>query len=398
MHTRDTDQRARRFRPFGTTIFSEMTALAARYDAVNLGQGFPDFDGPKLGKDAARDALASGWNQYAPLAGMPRLRERIAAWSRDYNALDADPETEVTVTPGCTGALAATMLGLVDEGDEVVLFEPFYDSYRACVAMCGAKERVVPIAPDPAGGGFTFDKQELRGAFSARTRLVLVNTPHNPTGMVFTREQLSLIAELCVEHDALALSDEVYERLVYDAHEHVSIATLPNMRARTVVASSMGKTFSLTGWKVGWTIAPEPLTRAIRAAHQYLTFSVPGPLQIGAAELLDRARPSVEELRSHYASMRAILGDALTDLGFTVRAPQGSYFIMAEHGAVSDRLGLQNDIELCLWLVEHARVAAVPPSAFYANPERGAPFVRFSFCKATETIENAIDRLRGAMG
>jgi len=398
MHTSDTDQRARRFRPFGTTIFSEMTALARAHDAVNLGQGFPDFDGPSLGKDAARDAIAHGWNQYAPLPGLPALREQIASWSADYNALSADPETEITVTTGCTEALAAAMLGLVNEGDEVVLFEPFYDSYRACVAMSGATPRTVTIRPDAAGDAFTFDEAELRAAFSDRTRLVLVNTPHNPTGMVFTRDQLARIAELCIEHDALALSDEVYERLVYDAHEHVSIATLPRMRERTIVASSMGKTFSLTGWKVGWAIAPEPLTRAIRAAHQYLTFSVPGPLQEGAAALLANARGSVDDLRDHYTTTRARLGGALTDLGFRVRDPQGAYFIMAEHAEVSARLGLADDVALCKWLAEHARVAAVPPSAFYAHPEHGAPFVRFAFCKSTATIDHAIERLNGALG
>ena len=391
------DQRADRFRPFGTTIFSEMTALAQKHKAVNLGQGFPDFDGPAPGKDAAREALAHGWNQYAPLPGMPALREQIARWSSDMNGLDADPETEITVTTGCTEAIAATLMGLVNPGDEVVLFEPFYDSYRACVAMSGATPRTVTIRPDADGDGFTFDPDELRGVFNARTRLVLVNTPHNPTGMVFSRDQCTLIADLCREHDALVLSDEVYERLTYDGREHVSIATLPGMRQRTVVASSMGKTFSLTGWKVGWAIAPPELTRGVRAAHQYLTFAVPGPLQMGAAALLEHERDSVDQLRGHYERTRATLGDALGELGFGVRVPHGAYFIMAEHARVSERVGVSGDVALCKWLVEHAGVVAVPPSAFYEHPERGAPFVRFAFCKTTATIERAIERLKGAL-
>ncbi len=388
-------QIAERFEPFGTTIFTEMTALANAHNAVNLSQGFPDFDGPDLGKVAAQRAISEGHNQYCPLSGAPQLREAIARWSADYNEIEYDPTTEITVTSGCTEAIAAALLGLVNPGDEVILFEPYYDSYRACLAMCGASAKFVTIQPTETG--FGFDPDELRRAFSDKTRAVLVNTPHNPTGMVMDDEQLQLIADLCKKHDAIALSDEVYERLTYDRAAHRSIATIEGMRERTVVMSSIGKTFSLTGWKVGWTAAPPPLTAGVRSAHQFLTFSVPGPMQHGAAALLNDARSEVDELRDHFVSTRDVLAEALSELGFTIRKPQGAYFIMAEHAEVTQRLGLRTDVELCRWLPEHAGVAAIPPSGFYMNPEDGAGFVRFAFCKQMETIDEAIKRLRSVL-
>ncbi len=393
--TQPVTQTASRFHPFGTTIFTTMTALANTHKAVNLAQGFPDFDGPDLGKHAAQQAITDGVNQYAPLAGLPTLKDAIARWSADHNQLPCDPASEVTITSGCTEAIAATLLGLVDPGDEVILFEPFYDSYRAAVAMAGATARFVTIKPSP--NGFTFDKADLEAVFNDRTRAILVNTPHNPTGMVMTDAQLTLIADLCKKHDALAFSDEVYERLTFDSHTHRSIATIPGMRERTVVMSSIGKTFSLTGWKVGWTIAPAELTAGIRSAHQFLTFSVPGPMQIGAAALLDNARDEVERIRKHYTQTRSVLGEALSELGFGVQLPQGSYFIMADHSMVTQRLGLKTDVDLCKWLPEHAGVAAIPPSAFYEHPDRGAGFVRFAFCKQMSTIDQAITRLQSAL-
>ncbi|MFK7758617.1 MAG: aminotransferase class I/II-fold pyridoxal phosphate-dependent enzyme [Phycisphaerales bacterium] len=393
-----TPQLADRFAPFGTTIFAEMTALANTHNAVNLSQGFPDFDGPDLGKLAAQRAIADGHNQYAPLPGMMSLRESIARWSQDFNNLACDPATEITVTSGCTEAIAASFLGLVNPGDEVILFEPYYDSYRACVAMAGATAKFVPIEPGLNGAsGFTFDPEKLRNAFSSKTRVILVNTPHNPTGMVFDRNQLAQVAELCIKHDVLAFSDEVYERLTYDGCEHTSIATLPNMRERTVVMSSLGKTFSLTGWKIGWTIAPPPLTAGIRSAHQFLTFSVPGPLQLGASALLDDSRDEIQRVKTHYTQTKDLLAEALTDLGFQVHLPQGAYFIMAEHQPVSERLGLTTDVDLCKWLPEHAGVAAIPPSVFYNTPSLGEGFVRFAFCKQMSTIQSAITRLRSAI-
>lgn len=388
-------QTAHRFRPFGTTIFTEMTVLANKHNAVNLAQGFPDFDGPDIGKRAAQQAIADGHNQYAPLAGVPELKEAVARWSAHYNNLTCDPASRITITNGCTEAITAALMGLVNPGEEVILFEPFYDSYLASVAMAGAIPKFVTIKPTE--DGFSYDPEDLERAFSSNTRAILINTPHNPTGMVMSDEQLTHIAELCTKHDTIALSDEVYERLTFDGFDHRSIATVPGMENRSVAMSSLGKTFSLTGWKVGWTIASPDLTAGIRSAHQFLTFSVPTPLQFGAAVLLDDARDEIDQLGTHYTKTRRVLAEALSELGFGVRMPQGSYFIMADHRAVSDRLGLTTDVEMCTWLPEHAGVAAIPPSAFYDQPEHGQDFIRFAFCKRMETIDHAIARLHAAL-
>lgn len=385
---------AHRFAPFGTTIFSEMTALANKHNAVNLSQGFPDFDGPTLGKAAAIEAIHSGHNQYAPMPGVPVLREAIASWANRITGIDVNPDTEITVTSGCTQAIASTMLGLLNPGDEVIIFEPYYDSYRPCIAMADAKAVFVTLHPTEAG--FDYRSEELTKAFSSKTKAIVINTPHNPTGIVFTESQLKEIAALCIKHNAIAISDEVYERLIYpDSNQtHRSIAALPNMRDRTVVLSSSGKTFSLTGWKVGWAIAPPHLTAGIRAAHQFLTFSVPTPLQLGVAELLNEGEEEIDKLLAHYTHTRSLLGEALDELGFGVKLPAGSYFIMADHTKTTQRLGLTSDVEFCRWLPTNAGVAAIPPSAFYANPSHGAPFVRFAFCKETKTIDQAIARLQ----
>ncbi len=386
---------ADRFAPFGTTIFAEMTALANAHGAVNLSQGFPDFDGPAPGREAAIEAINAGHNQYAPLPGTAVLREAIAGWASRVNGIDPDPSSEITVTSGCTEAIAATMLGLLNPGDEVVVFEPAYDSYRACLAMAGAVPVFVTL--HPTHDGFAFRSDELAAAFSPRTRAVLLNSPHNPTGVVLDEAQLREIADLCIAHDAIAISDEVYERIVYPGAAHRSIASLSGMRERTVVLSSSGKSFSLTGWKIGWAIAPAPLTAGIRAAHQFLTFAVATPLQHGAAALLNGGEPEIERLLAHYTHTRSLLCEALDELGFGVQQPRGSYFILADHTRVTQRLGLSTDVELCRWLPEHAGVAAIPPSAFYANPEHGASLVRFAFCKKTETLDEAIRRLRSAL-
>jgi N-succinyldiaminopimelate aminotransferase len=386
------DQRANRLKPFGTTIFAEMTALANHYDAVNLAQGFPDFDGPSPGKHAAIGAIRSNHNQYTPLPGLPDLRNAIAKWNHDLNNLDYDPDAEITVTNGCTEAITAALLGLVNPDDEVILFEPYYDSYRAACALAGATPRFVTI--EPTDDGFAFSRDALERAFTPRTRAIIINTPHNPTGMVMTPEQLGWIADLCNEHDVIAIADEVYEQLTYDDTPHTSIATRPDMRDRTLVLSSMGKTFSFTGWKVGWAMGPAPLTGALRSAHQFITFCVPGPLQLGCAAMMNDSRPDVTALRTHLQSMRDKLGSALQDLGFVVRAPKGSYFIMADHTDVSQKRGISTDIEFCRWLPEHAAVAAVPPSVFYDTEGLGHNFVRFSFAKTEDTIDRAIHRLR----
>ena len=369
-----------------------MTALAQRHQAVNLSQGFPDFDGPNLGKEIAIKAMNDGQNQYAPMPGVPVLRKAIAAWGSRINGIEPDPDTEITITSGCTEAIAATMLGLLNPGDEVILFEPYYDSYRACLAMAGAKAVFVTLHPTESG--FAYRSDELALAFSSKTKAILVNTPHNPTGVVLSDFQLDEIAKLCIKHDAIAISDEVYERLVYPGSTHRSIAQVQGMQERTVILSSSGKSFSLTGWKIGWAIAPPHLSAGIRSAHQFLTFSVATPLQYGVAELLNHGEDEISKVLDHYTKTRSLLGEALAELGFRIRMPEGSYFIMAEHTNITSRLGLKDDVEFCRWLPEHAGVAAIPPSAFYADPSHGASFVRFAFCKQTKTIDDAIERLR----
>lgn len=386
---------ATRLAPFGTSIFAEMTRLATEHRAVNLSQGFPDFDGPDFVKHAAARAIDAGENQYARMTGHPALNEAVAArWAVD-TGMEINADTNVTVTTGCTEALAATFLGLIEPGDEVVVFEPFYDSYRACIAMAGATCRFVRLRPE--GERWAFDPKELERAFTNRTRAVLVNTPHNPTGKVFTREELTLIAMLCQKWGAMAITDEVYERLVYEPARHVRLATLPGMEERTLTLSSLGKSFSLTGWKVGWAVGPAKLIAGVRAAHQFLTFATATPFQIGAAEAIRPGGPGdayVTGLVETYRARRDQLAAALEDVGFGVMRPEGSYFIMAEHAA----LGYPDDVALCREMTVRAGVAAIPPSAFYHDPKDGAAFVRFAFCKRRETLDAATERLRAWRG
>ncbi len=369
-----------------------MTALAQKHDAVNLGQGFPDFDGPLFVKEAAIEAITTKHNQYAPLAGVPELTGALAEmWSRE-TGIPCDPRAHVTVTAGCTEAIAAAMLGLVNPGDEVILFEPYYDSYRAAVAMAGGVPRFVTLkAPD-----FRFDRAAVAQAFTERTKLVLVNTPHNPTGRVFSRDELATIAELCVTHDVLALTDEVYERLVFEG-EHLRLATFPGMAERTLSMSSLGKTFSLTGWKIGWAIGPEEMTRAIRAAHQFLTFAVATPLQRAAAAALASPPSYYDQLRASFRAKRDVLCDALEVIGFDVRRPQGGYFVMADFRSLDlGRLGLPSDADdamFCKALVEKVGVAAIPPSFFYEHTREGSSMARFAFCKKDKTIAEGVKRL-----
>jgi aspartate/methionine/tyrosine aminotransferase len=393
MSTHDT-QTAERFRPFGTTIFAEMTALAIEHGAVNLSQGFPDFDGPEFVRAAAVAGIESGANQYAPMPGIAPLREAVAGWWKRASGLDADPGAEITVTNGCTGGLAAALLGLCDPGDEVVMFEPAYDAYRPDCAMAGAVPRFVTLRPGP--DGFAFNPDELAAAFNERTRAVLINTPHNPTGKVFTRNELTLIAGLCEEHDAIAIADEVYERLVFaEGCEHVPIASIPGMADRTLTLSSLGKTFSLTGWKIGWAIGSPELTRGLRAAHQFLIYAVPPALQMGAAVALRDGEAYVAELHGRYAAARGFLCEVLDEVGFEVHEPEGTYFVMCSHGRAGEVLGVDDDVELCRKLTCEVGVAAIPPSAFYNDPRDGRHLVRFAFCKKPETLEEAARRLRG---
>ncbi len=377
-------QVAERLAAFGSTIFTEMSRLAAQTGAINLGQGFPDFDGPDFVKDAAIEAIRAGHGQYARSFGISELNHQIARVFAADTGLGVDPDDEVTVTSGCTEALAASFLGLVNPGDEVVLFEPYYDSYRACVAMSGAVPRFVTLRPPD----FAVDADALRAVMSPRTRAILVNTPHNPTGHVFSRAELELIAQLCREHDVIAITDEVYERLVFEG-EHIRLATLDGMRERTVTLSSLGKTFSLTGWKVGWAIAPPPLTEAVRAAHQFITFATATPLQHGAVTALGAPASFYTDLLKDYRARRDLLVQGLADIGFKVYPPQGTYFVLADHTA----FGQPDDVAFCRHLIDHAGVAAIPPSAFYSNPADGRNLVRFAFCKTQDTLREALKRL-----
>ncbi|BAL85879.1 putative aminotransferase [Actinoplanes missouriensis 431] len=378
-----------RMRPFGTTIFTEMSALAARTGAVNLGQGFPDTDGPAEMLAAAAEALAGGFNQYPPLAGIPALRHAITAHEQRFWGLTRDPDTEVTVTAGATEAIAAAILALCEPGDEVVCFEPYYDSYAASITLAGAVRRPVTLRPGPSGR-YEFDESQLRAAFGARTRLVLLNTPHNPTGKVFTRAELDLIADLCREHDVYAVTDEVYEHLVFDG-VHIPLAGLPGMRERTLRISSAGKTFSCTGWKVGWATGPAALVSAVLRVKQFLTFVNAGPLQPAVAVALGLPDSYFTGFTEGLRERRDRLVDGLADAGLAVLPSEGTYFVTADIRP----LGGTDGIEFCRGLPERCGVVAVPTQVFYDHREAGRHLIRFAFCKRTEVIDEAVKRLKG---
>ena len=369
---------------FGATIFAEMSALAERTGAINLGQGFPDTDGPSEIAEAAIAAIRAGHNQYPPGIGVPELRHAVSEHQRRFYALEYDPETEVLVTAGATEAIAASLLALCDDGDEVVMFEPYYDSYAACIAMAGGHRRVVTLhAPD-----YSFDPDELRAAITDRTRLVLLNSPHNPTGKVFSREELELIAELCVEHDLLAVTDEVYEHLVFDG-EHIPLATFPGMRNRTVTISSGGKSFSFTGWKIGWACGPAPLVNAVRTAKQFLTYVSGGPFQYAVAVGLGLGDDFYDSFRADMMSKRDRMCEGLRTVGLEPIVPAGTYFVTTDIGAIGESDG----VEFCLSLPERCGVVAVPAQVFYDNKAEGASLIRFAFCKRLEVLDEAIERL-----
>ncbi|MFB6715730.1 MULTISPECIES: pyridoxal phosphate-dependent aminotransferase [unclassified Streptomyces] len=375
-----------RLAEFGTTIFAEMSALAVRTGSINLGQGFPDTDGPEEIREAAVRALRAGHgNQYPPGPGVPELRSAIADHQRRFYDLDVDPDTDVLVTAGATEAIAATMLALLEPGDEVIAFEPFYDSYAACIAMAGA-ERVPLTLRAPS---FRPDLDELRSRITPRTRLLLLNTPHNPTGMVLTAEEQSAIAALAVEHDLLVVTDEVYEHLVYEG-AHRPIAALPGMRERTVSISSAGKTFSYTGWKVGWVTADASLVAAVRTAKQYLTYVSAGPFQYAIAEALRLPDTYFDSFRADLRRKRDLLGDGLRAAGFEVYEPQGTYFITTDISL----FGEKDAYAFCRTLPERCGVVAVPNSVFYDTPDAGRSQVRFTFCKRDDVLQEAVDRLR----
>ena len=377
-------QVAARLQPFGVTIFTEMSALAAEVGAINLGQGFPNWDGADLAKQAAIASMASGNDQYPPSNGIPDLRRAIARRYGPRLGRSIDPDTEVTVTTGCTEALAASMLGLVEPGDEVVVIEPFYDAYPADLALAGAVPRFVTLRPPD----FALDPDELAMAFSPRTRAILVNTPHNPSGRVLTAGELDAIARLCVEHDAIAITDEVYEEMVFD-RPHLRLAGREGMWERTLTLSSLGKTFSLTGWKVGWAIGPAELNQAVRSAHQFLTFTTPTPVQHGAVAALDAPSAFYDDLRTGYRAKRDLLAAGLASAGFEVHPTEGTYFTMAGYRALSE----DDDRAFCRRMVDRAGVVAIPPSVFYHDPADGHGLVRFAFCKDEATLTEAVERL-----
>ncbi|HYT39636.1 MAG TPA: pyridoxal phosphate-dependent aminotransferase [Acidimicrobiia bacterium] len=375
--------------PFTTTIFNEMSVLAARTGSINLGQGFPDTDGPAEVAEAAVAAIRAGHNQYPPGAGLPALRQAVADHQRRCYGQDLDPDTEVVVTMGATEAIAAAVLGLCEPGDEVVTLEPYYDSYAATIAMAGARRRVVTLrAPD-----FALDPDALASAVGPRTRLILLNSPHNPTGRVLSADELAAVARICVERDILAVTDEVYEHLVYDGR-HIPLATLPGMAERTVTISSHGKTFSFTGWKVGWACGPADLIAAVRTTKQYLSYSGATPFQHAAVVALGLPAAYYDELAAGLARRRDLLCDGLRDAGLTTFTPQGTYFAVADAASldVSDGMGF------CLGLPERVGVVAVPMSVFYDDPDAGRTLVRFAFCKRPEILAEAAARLLSLRG
>lgn len=376
-----------RLQGFGTTIFAQMSALAAETEAVNLGQGFPDTDGPAEVAEAARQAILDGHNQYPPLPGIPSLRQAVSEHRARFRGQEFDPDGEVLITAGATEALAAAMLALTGPGDEVVTFEPYYDSYAAGIALSGATRRVVTLrAPD-----WSFDPDELRAAFTPATRVLLLNTPHNPTGKVFSREEMALIAELCAEHDVVAVTDEVYEHLVFDG-EHIPLATLPGMAERTLTVSSAGKVFSFTGWKIGWACGPAELVAAVQTAKQFLTFVNGAPFQHAVAVGLRLGDAFFDQYTADMRSKRDRLCEGLVGAGLDVLVPQGTYFASCDITSIGESDG----VEFCLGLPERAGVVAVPTMVFYDDKAAGAPIVRFAFCKQDEVLDEAITRLQAA--
>jgi N-succinyldiaminopimelate aminotransferase len=380
---------ATRLRAFGTTIFTEMSALAARTGAINLGQGFPDTDGPLEIIAAVERAMRSGAaNQYAPLPGVPALCAAVADHQRRRYGLQIDPDDGVQVTFGATEAIAATMLGLLEPSDEVVVLEPFYDSYPATIAMAGATRRLVTLRPPD----FALDLDALAAA-ARGARMLVLNSPHNPTGRVLARTELEAVARLCVENELIAVTDEVYEHLVFDG-EHIPLATLPGMAERTLTISSAGKSFSFTGWKVGWASGPPQLVAAVRSAKQFLSFAGGTPFQHAVAAALADAERHVTPLRAALQAGRDRLCDGLRAAGFAVSVPQGGYFVNADIAP----LGAGDARAWCRALPERAGVVAIPTSAFYDDPDAGRTLVRFAFCKRPEVIEEAVARLLAAGG
>jgi N-succinyldiaminopimelate aminotransferase len=379
---------------FGTTIFAEMSALAVETGAINLGQGFPDTDGPPEVLDAAVAAIRAGLNQYPPGLGMLELRNAIAEHQRRFYCIELDPATEVVVTAGATEALAGALLGMLDTGDEVVVFEPMYDSYQACIALAGARSVPVLLAPD-TDGHYVFDPDALRAAVSDLTKLILLNTPHNPTGKVFTTDEMAIIAEVALERDLIVVTDEVYEHLLFDGRRHTPLSTLPGMADRTLTISSGGKTFNTTGWKIGWMTGPEPLVTAARTAKQFLTYVNGAPFQPAIAVGLALPDTYFERLAAGLQTARDHLVVGLRTAGFTTYVPEATYFATVDIRPV-DPIG--DGMAFCRSLPARCGVVAIPNEVFYARPEHGRHLVRFACCKQLDVIDAAVERLVEGFG
>lgn len=376
---------AERVKFFTESVIREMTRQANLYGAVNLAQGMPDFEAPQELKDAACQAIQDGFNQYAITWGAPVLRKAIAEKAKRFNGIDCLPDENITVCCGATEAMMAAMLALVNPGDEVIAFQPFYENYGPDGLLSGAKPVWVPMyAPD-----WKFDPEELRRAFGPKTKAIIINTPNNPTGRVFTREELTLIAELCQEHDVYALTDEIYEHIIYNDQPHISIATLPGMAERTVTISGLSKTYSVTGWRLGYCIAPREVTNGIRKVHDFLTVGAPHPLQVAGAIAMAFPDSYYQKMLAEYRERREVLLGYLEQAGFVFSAPEGAYYVMTDIAG----LGWNHDLEFTNWLVKDIGVAVVPGSSFYAPPEDGRTKVRFMFAKKTETLHQAGERL-----
>lgn len=376
---------ANRVQFFTESVIREMTRLANLYGAVNLAQGMPDFETPQELKDAANQAIQEGYNQYAITWGAPALRKAIAEKARQFNGIACDPDENITVCCGATECMMATMLALINPGDEAIIFQPFYENYGPDAILSGARPVWVPLRPPD----WTFDPDELRRAFNRNTKAIIVNTPNNPTGHVFTREELTLIAELCQEYNAYAVTDEIYEYIIYSAQPHISIATLPGMAERTVTISGLSKTFSITGWRLGYCIAPRAITGGIRKVHDFLTVGAPHPLQMAGAAALAFPQAYYDTLREDYRRRRELLVGYLREAGFEFHEPAGAYYVMTD----ITPFGWDNDVEFVRWLVQEIGVAAVPGSSFYAPPDLGRTKVRFMFAKKDETLHQAGERL-----
>jgi len=375
---------------FTESVIREMTRQAMLYDAVNLAQGFPDFPAPAEIKHAAQEAIAHDVNQYAITWGAKNLRNAIARQMKEWQGISVDPETQVTVCCGSTETMISTLLAVCNKGDEVVIFEPFYENYGPDSVLSGAKPVFVKLHPPTTPEGeWTFDERELRAAFRRHTKAIILNTPNNPTGKVFTRAELELIRDLCVEFNVLAITDEIYEHILYDGTQHISMASLPGMSERTVTINGLSKTYSVTGWRVGWAVAPPAITNAIRKVHDFLTVGAPAPLQEAGAAALGLPASYYRSLAAAYSARRDRLMPALAEAGFRCFRPRGAYYVMTDISA----FGYADDIAFTQYLVKEIGVAAVPGSSFYNDPREGARQVRFAFCKRADTLDAAAKKL-----